>query len=146
MRKLFLPTTLPVLVAALLLAGAPRTVHAQQQSMQQCTATAAPEQVAAGQLATRVRFTLSEKAGAITSIKTSEDSGITLASPKDLPRQEMANPNEAPKPIEMSSENPNVAVLWLNTKGASQGTQQLTLVGQDQSCTAHLAITSGGSH
>ncbi len=144
MRKFLTHILFPTITLALFLSGgAPRALAAQQQESQQCTATVIPQEVHAGQAAARVRFSLSEDVGAINDLKAPEGSGIRLSSPEDLPRQEMANPDVTPKPIEMSREEPNVAILWLNTTAAQDGTKELTLVGEHGTCTAQLNVASG---
>jgi hypothetical protein len=146
MRKSFIHHLFPALALALLFAGSPRVLAAQDQAgSQQCTAAAVPAEVEAGQAAVRVTFTFSEAIGAVTDLKAPEESGIKLAVPDDLPRQEMANPEIPPKPIEMSLEDANEAYLWLNTGSAVEGLYEIALTGAQGSCTGHLTITGAGS-
>ena len=146
MRKSLIHPLFPALALTFLFAGTPRVLAAQDQAgSQQCTATAVPAEVEAGQAAVRVTFTFSEAVGAITDLKAPEESGIKLALPDDLPRQEMANPEIPPKPIEMSLEGANEAYLWLNTGSAVEGEYEIALSGAQGSCTGHLTITGAGS-
>jgi hypothetical protein len=146
MRKSLIHPLFPALALALLSAATPRILAAQDQAgPQQCTATAVPAEVEAGQAAVRVTFTFSEAVGAITDLKAPEESGIKLAVPDDLPRQEMANPEIPPKPIEMSLESANEAYLWLNTGSAVEGEYEIALSSAQGSCMGHLTITGAGS-
>ncbi len=146
MRKSLSNALLPALVLALPFAASPQALTAQEQAEpQQCTAEVLPLEVAAGQPAVRVAFTLSEDVGTISAIQAPEDTGILIAAPEDLPRQDMANPDTPPKPIEMSREDANVAVLWLNTNAAVPGTHEVSLTGENGSCVAHLTVTGDGS-
>lgn len=146
MRRSLMNSLLSVAALTLLLVGTPRLLAAQQQDQpQQCTAQALPESVPAGQAAVQVTFTLSEDVGVIAGLQAPEGSGIKLASPEDLPRQEMANPDVAPEPIEMSQEQPNVAILWLNTTEAAAGALTVTLTSEDHTCVAQLTVTESGS-
>jgi hypothetical protein len=146
MRKSFIYHLFPALALVLLFSGTPRVLAAQDQAgPQQCSATAVPAEVEAGQAAVRVTFTFSEAIGAVTDLKAPEESGIKLAVPDDLPRQEMANPEIPPKPIEMSLENASEAYLWLNTGSAVEGQYEIALTGAQGSCTGHLTISGAGS-
>ncbi len=146
MRKSLMNSLFPVAALALLLVGTPRLVAAQEQTEpQQCTAQALPELVQAGQAAVRVTFTLSEDTGVIDGLQAPEGSGIEVASPEDLPKQDMANPDMPPKPIEMSREQPNVAILWLNTNAAQAGAYVLTLTSEEHTCVAQLTVSEGAS-
>jgi hypothetical protein len=146
MRKSFFYSLFPALALALLITGTPRALVAQEETQpQQCTATAAPTEVEAGQAAIRVTFTFSEEIGAVTELKAPEESGIKLAVPEDLPRQDMANPDLPPKPIEMSQEGASEAYIWLNTGEAVEGSYEIALTGAQGSCMAHLTVTGSGS-
>lgn len=146
MRR-FLPNVLiPTAAMALVFTLTPRPVTAQQETQSpQCTATADPQEVMAGEPAARVQFTLSEMEGNITELIAPEGSGLTLASPGDLPKDEMANPMAPRRPIKMSGDYPNVVILWLNTKDATAGDRELTLRGENGSCVAHVTVKEGGS-
>ena len=146
MRKSFIHALFPALALAVLVAGTPRVLAAQDQAgSQQCTATAVPAEVEAGQAAVRVTFTFSEAIGAVTELKAPEESGIKLAVPDDLPRQEMANPEITLKSIEMSMEDASEVYFWLNTCSAVEGQYEIALNGAQGSCTGHLTITGAGS-
>lgn len=104
----------------------------------QCTAQASPGEVPAGEAAFRVTFNLSEGIGSVTGVQAAEGSGLALASPGDIPRAEMANPEEEARPIELAEAN--AVIVWLSTAGAQAGEYDLTLLGEGGACDATVTV------
>ncbi|HZD03472.1 MAG TPA: hypothetical protein VE173_01100, partial [Longimicrobiales bacterium] len=115
----FLSTSL---LLAIPLALAPAAVSAQDptQEIPQCTATVTPTEIEAGSAALQVTASLSDDIGPVTTFEGPEDSNLKLADPADIPRVEMANPDEAPRPIVMTPETNSVS-LWLSTQDVTPG-------------------------
>lgn len=135
------------LLLAIPLALAPAAVSAQDpaQEAPQCTATVTPTEVEAGSAALQITASLSEDIGPITTFEGPEDSNLELAAPADIPRVEMANPDEAPHPIVMTPETNSVS-LWLSTQDVTPGDFEVHLQSEQGVCTAQLTVTgtSGG--
>lgn len=127
----------------LTLAFHPSAVQGQEQSeqsQQECTAQLNPTEIAPGQAAVQVRAQLSGDVGAISSLKTPEESGLSLASPEDFAKQKMAREEgEQPEPIQMADEG-NGARVWLSTVGAQAGQHEVVLKGESGQCTARLTV------
>jgi hypothetical protein len=109
-----------------------------QEPPAQCTAEVAPAELATGEAALRVIFTLSESIGSISGVD-AVGSGLALAAPEDIPRAEMASPDEAPRPIELGAEA-NTVTVWLRTADAQAGEFALTLQGEGGTCQARVAV------
>lgn len=105
----------------------------------QCTATVEPVTIEAGLAAVQVTAALSEDIGPVDQFTGPEDSGLTLADPADIPRVDMANPEEEPRPIEMTPETNSVA-LWLNTAEVVPGELEVRLHSQQSYCTAQITV------
>ncbi len=137
-------TLAAALTFALPLTFAPDTALAQEQATPPeepiaCTAEANVEAVAPGEAATLVAFTLSENIGPVIGFEAPE-SGLVIASPEDLPRVDMANPEEAPKPVQMSLEAENTAIVWLNSVDARAGTHEVWLISEGARCSATVTV------
>jgi hypothetical protein len=107
---------------------------------QQCTAELSPAAVPAGSDAVRIMATLSEDVGAVTGVEGTEESGIAMASPMDMPRTEMAVAGGQPQPIQMGA-GENAWALWLNTSGAEPGDHRIRIIADGGVCEAPLSIT-----
>lgn len=105
----------------------------------QCTAAVEPPMIEAGQAAVQVTATLSEDIGPVGEFTGPEDSGLSLAAPADIPRVDMANPEEEPQPIVMTPETNSVA-LWLSTAEVTPGEFQVRLESEDGYCSAQLVV------
>jgi hypothetical protein len=108
-----------------------------------CTAQPNVEAVAPGQAAALVAFTLSNDIGPVIGIEAPE-SGLVVAAPEDLPRVDMANPEETPKPIQMSLEAANTAIVWLNSTHAQPGVYEVWLVSEAGRCAATVTVAGSG--
>ena len=133
---------------ALTIAFAPQALGAQEQQQEmerQCTAEVAPEAIQAGAPAVRLIAALSQTIGPVSGLEAPEASGISLASPEDLPRSEMANEGEesAPSPIELTGEQ-NRLTVWLNTEEANPGTHTVTFKGEAGTCQAQVTVAEPG--
>ena len=105
----------------------------------QCTAKATPAEVAAGQAAVKLTFELSSSIGAVSGVEAPEGSGIALAAAADIPREGMANPTEAARPIELAADT-NTLTLWIKTAGVQAGEFALTLQGQNGTCSGTVTV------
>lgn len=145
MRKFISLTLLPPLVLALALLFSPPELAAQEPSEGICTATATPSEVPAGQDAVRVTFSFSEAIGIVSELGTPEESAVRLATSAELPRQEMANPENPATPIQMSNEGDTQVHLWLNTADAASGEYEVNILGSEGSCKGLLVVSDPGS-
>lgn len=137
LSKHLLSTTMALAVP---LALAPVLLSAQEPpEAPQCIATVEPVEVQAGQAAVQITATLSEDIGAVSTFTGPEDAGLALAAPADIPRVDMANPEEEPQPIVMTPETNSVA-LWLSTAEAAPGDFEVRLESAEDSCTASVTV------
>jgi len=130
------------LTAMVALLGLPASVNAQDEQdldPQQCTAEISPMELEAGSNAVPLTVTLSEDVGDVTGVESS-DSGISVASPQDLARVDMAAEEEQSEPITMSDEQENTWTIWLNTTMAEAGTYEVTFVGSEGDCSAEVTV------
>jgi hypothetical protein len=105
----------------------------------QCEAEVTPEAVPAGEAAVRVTFTLSEGIGDISGLEAPEGT-LTVAAAEDIPRVDMANPNEEVRPIDLAADT-NTVTVWIRTVGAEAGSVAVTLQGEnDATCTASVTV------
>lgn len=146
MRK---PDTTPFFAAlALILPAAllPQTANAQVEAPEApMTCTAETEAVIApGEVALSATFVLSEDIGEITGVA-SPESGVVVANPADLPRVDMANPEETPAPIEMSAEEENTVTVWLNSTNAQEGEHEFWLVSDGARCASTITVEGGSA-
>lgn len=100
-------------------------------------AETAPAQIEAGAPAVELTVALSENVGEVTGSAGAE-SGITIASPGDLPRTDIAA-EESPQPIKMS-EAGNSWTLGVSTAQATPGTHEVTLTGTAGDCRAQITV------
>lgn len=138
LSKHFLSTTMALAVPLVL---APGVASAQEPVPEgpQCIATVEPVEVQAGQPAVLITAALSEDIGAISTFTGPEDSGLALADPADIPRVDMANPEEEPQPIVMTPEANNVA-LWLSTAEVEPGAFEVRLESEQGHCVANVVV------
>ncbi len=138
MRKVM--TSLPAaLLLSLPVALAPNAVSAQEmEAPEMCTASVMPLEIATGEVAVHLIATLSEDVGAVTGIQSAE-SGITITSPEELPRAEMATDADTPEAIAMTEEG-NSVELWLNTANTEAGTYQIMIEGENGHCQAEVTV------
>lgn len=131
---------LGALLCALLIGapGADAQEQPQQPELQPCSATITPAQIERGQEAVELTAMVSEPLGEITEVETPEGSGLEIASPEDLPRQDMAA-TERPQPVTLGEQGDRVTV-WLNTAEAQPGEYQLTFHGADGQCSGTVVI------
>lgn len=145
MRTLVRSVSAVATALLLTLALQPSSVQAQEQSQQECSAQLSPTEVSSGEAAVRVQAQLSKDVGAVSSLKTPEGSGLSLASPEDFAREKMAREEgEQPEPIQMASQG-NQARIWLNTVGAQAGQHEVVLQGKSGQCTAQLSVKGSSS-
>lgn len=137
----FLSTTL-LLALPLALAPAAASAQSSMQEAPQCTASVAPVELHAGQAAVQITAALSEDIGPVVTFQGPEDSGLKLADPADIPRAEMANPDQSPQPIVMTPETNSVS-LWLSTSGVKPGDYEVQIRSEQKSCTGQLTVTEG---
>lgn len=126
------------LAAALTALPAHLTAQEPEPMSGQCTAQLTPAQVSAGEQAVQVTVETSQQIDALTGIKDSE-SGISLASPEDLPRTEMAAGEPSPRPIQMGA-GQNSWNVWLNLQDAQQGDHELTFETNQGECTGQITV------
>jgi type 1 fimbria pilin len=129
-------------IALALIATATNAQQAQapgQAPAAQCTAQATPAEVATGQAAVKLSFTLSAPIGAVSGVEAPEGSGIALAAATDIPREGMANPAEQPRPIDLAADT-NTLTLWIKTAGVQAGEFPLKLQGENGSCTVTVTV------
>ena len=106
------------------------------------TALVSPAQVPAGAQAVRVTVTLSRDAGPVTGVEEGPE-GITLASPEDVPRTEMAAGDEPPDPVWMDADG-DTWTLWLDTSDAEEGAHTLRFVAETSHCVGELEVIPSG--
>lgn len=137
----FARTTGTVLTLAAAVALMPSNADAQEPVAEdmECTAQVSPAEIEAGSEAVRVAVTFSEDIGHVTDVEQENAEGISIASPSDLPREEMAAGEEAPTPIEMGDDG-TTWTFWLNTSEAEEGTQSVVFLGGENQCTAELEV------
>lgn len=124
------------LAFAIAIGTAPASAQEPALSGGQCTAELAPAQVQSGEAAVSVTAVLSEQVGEVTGLEAAE-SGITIASPSDLPRTEMAA-EESPQPINLAEGNS--WTIWINTSQAAPGTYDVTFTGSEGTCQGQLTV------
>lgn len=129
-----------------LVALAPGTLAGQEAPAQpeQCSADISPATVQAGETATELTAAFSEPLGAIAAIRPDRESGLAVAAPADLPREDMAAEGEEPRPVQMSSDGTSVSV-WLNTETAQPGTHQIAFQGENGECLGEVTVEGGAS-
>lgn len=141
-----------LLALALSIALLPAAADAQEkqqeagaEQQEACTAQVSPEAVETGQVAVRVKATLSSSVGQVAELRAPEGSGLALASPADIPKSEMAREGEQPepRPVETATggEQP-VVTAWLDTEDASTGSHEVVLVGADGECAGTLEVAA----
>lgn len=123
---------------ALALAIGTSQASAQEPTLEpaQCTAELAPAQVQGGEAAVALTVVLSEQVGEVTGLEAA-DSGITVASPGDVGRTEMAA-EERPQPIDLAEGN--TWTIWVNTSQATPGTYDVTFTGSEGECQGQLTV------
>jgi hypothetical protein len=104
-----------------------------------CTAEVMPAAVEAGERAVPIAVTVSEPIGEVTGVSAPEGSGITLAAPADLPRQQLAADAPAPQPIAMADAD-NTWIVYLNLAEAEAGAHELTFTSGSGGCRAELTV------
>lgn len=108
-------------------------------SAQECTAELSPSEVDAGKAAVELSVTLSESVGAVHGLEAPPGSGISLASPSDVPRTRMARPDEARETIAMGESESSWA-MWLNTANAQAGVYRVVLLGSEGQCVGEVTV------
>lgn len=106
--------------------------------IQQCTAAIQPAEIEAGQQAVAVTAMLTTPIGGILEVTTSEENGLQVASPEDLPRTEMAADSQ-PTAINMDESGSQVTV-WLNTEAAVPGQHEVAFQSAEGSCVGTLTV------
>lgn len=109
----------------------------------ECTAQISPAQVEAGAEAVRVTVTFSEDIGDVTGVDQESAHGISIASPMDVPRTEMAAGEPPPTPIQMG-DDARSWTFWLNTSEAEEGTHSVVFLAGENRCEAELEIVPTG--
>jgi hypothetical protein len=104
-----------------------------------CTAKATPAEVATGQNAVKLTFALSAPIGAVSGVQAPEGSGIAVAAATDIPREALANADQAARPIELAADT-NTLTLWIKTAGVKAGEFPLTLRGANGTCTGTVTV------
>ena len=134
-------TSLLGLILAGALAAVPSHVAAQAapQQQQSCTAEITPGAVEAGARAVPVTITVSQPIGEVTGVRAAEGSGIALAQPTDLPRQQLAAGAQAPQPIAMG-DAANTWIVYLNLAEAEAGAHELSFTSTRGACTSELTV------
>lgn len=122
------------LTSALLVLAAPA-------SAQECTAMLSPSEVDSGKVAVELNLTLSEPVGAIQALEAPPGSGVSVASPGDVPRTHMARANEAREAIAMG-ESETSWTVWLNTVDARPGVYRVVFAGGDSRCTGEVTVVN----
>ena len=92
----------------------------------ECTAEVTPAQIEAGAQAVRVSVTFSEDIGDVTGVEQENAHGISIASPMDVPRAEMAAGDEVPTPIQMGDDE----TTWTEAESGPAGTDLWLHAGQ----------------
>lgn len=127
---------------AALAALVPFSFTAVDASAQACTATVQSSEVASGSAAERIEVALTQPIGSVTSFDSSEQSGLKLAEPGDLPRMAMAAGDDEPTPIQMANEE-NLVTIWVNSVDAEPGEYQFLLLGSEGECQGTVTIVPG---
>lgn len=109
----------------------------------ECFAQVSPAQVEAGSEAVRVTVTFSEDIGKVTGVDQESSHGISIASPMDVPRTEMAAGAPTPTPIQMGDEATSWT-FWLNTSEAEEGTHSVVFMAGENRCEAELEVVPTG--
>jgi hypothetical protein len=138
---------LALALSALLVPAAVQAQEEGQQAQQQqeCSAQVTPEAVEPGQSAVRVKAKLSSSVGQVQGFKAAGESGVTPADPADIGKKTGMTREEGqqpPQPVEMAAEDQTSAILWLNTEDASAGDHQVTLQGQNGTCSATVTVAA----
>ena len=144
MSQILKRSVFSVLPALALLASAANAQQAQAPARPaapaaQCTAKATPVEVATGQNAVKLTFALSAPIGAVSGVQAPEGSGIAVAAATDIPREGLANADQAARPIELAAET-NTLTLWIKTAGVKAGEFPLTLQGANGTCTGTVTV------
>lgn len=108
-------------------------------SAQECTAELSPPEVDAGKAAVELSVTLSESVGMVHGLEAPPGSGISLASPNDVPRTQMARPDEAREAIAMG-ESESIWAMWLNTADAQPGVYRVVFTGTEGQCVGEVTV------
>jgi hypothetical protein len=112
--------------------------------MPECMAAITPQEgIPTGMAAVRITAVLPDDMGAVRSFEAPEDSQLRLADPADIPRVDMANPEEVPRPIVMTP-GTNEVTVWLNTIHVTPGTYDIRFGSARGVCMAPLIVTSQG--
>lgn len=127
------------LAAAVAFMPSSAEAQARDTSSQECTAQVSPSELEAGSEAVQVTVTLSDSVGNVTDVQQENADGITLASPTDIPRTEMAAGERPSSPIQMGS-SPTSWTLWLNTSEAEEGTHSVYFVTGQTRCAAEIDV------
>jgi hypothetical protein len=109
----------------------------------ECTASISPKEIPAGMTAVRITAVFPEDFGMVRTFEAPEDSGLRLANPGDIPRVDMANPEEMPRPMVMTP-GTNEATIWLNTSYVTPGKYDVHFTSAGGTCMAPLTVTPGG--
>ena len=114
--------------------------------IQACTAAVTPSQIPAGEAAVKVTVTFTEDFGAIDGLQAPEGSGLAIVSPEEVPMEELANSEEeaaaeAEEMVADEAAGANTFVVWLNSLEATAGTFDVTLIGENGTCTASVEVT-----
>jgi hypothetical protein len=107
-------------------------------SAQECTAEVTPAQIEAGAPAVQLTVAMSTDVGEVERLE-AQGSGIAVASPRDLPRIELAA-GETPAPITMVASEENTWNVWVTTDAAEPGTHRVTFIGSEGRCSADLTV------
>lgn len=117
----------------------------EQEQQAECTVRVAPQSVQTGEAAVSVTAHLSESVGSVEGFEAQGESGLELADPADIPRQDMAREEGEgdPQPIQMSSGEQSQVTLWLNTQDVESGSYEVILKGANGDCTGNVAVGQG---
>ena len=107
---------------------------------QPCTAEISPAALPAGSDAVRVMASLSEDVGVVRGVEGSEESGIAMASPDEMPRTELVTAGGEAGPIQMGADE-NTWALWLNTAAARPGSHSIRIVADGGVCEGRVSIS-----
>jgi hypothetical protein len=128
-----------ILLLTIPIALTPALVSAQ---VPECTAAIDPGEIPTGIAAVQITAVLSEDIGMIRTFEAPEDSGLRLADPADIPRVDMANPEELPRPIVMTPST-NEVTIWVNTANVTPGKYDVHFGSSGGLCTAQLTVSPG---
>lgn len=126
------------LICALLIAAPGVDAQEPPAEMQQCTATVSPVEIESGQDAVQATAVASGSLGQLLEVELPEGSGLEIAAPEDLPRQDMAA-EESPRPVALDEQGTNLTV-WLNTSAAQPGEYEVIFHGAERACTGTVTI------